>query len=183
MPVQTRIQLQNKSATVQNETVANANTALRVGGLFDDFADSVTLNGERGFSTLYLDASTPYIPSTSSEQVVDVIMNQGPSSGTLFESTNYSIAYKGIQSAGVRVSFQLTFTGGNNRRYSFWIAQDGNIILQSLSENTTQGTHNHVVSAEAFIEASPDSLFEIYASSNDGNAISINTLTFAAYTL
>jgi hypothetical protein len=183
MAVQTRVQLQDKSATVQNETVANANTALRVGGLFDDFADSVTLNGERGLTTLYLDSSVSYTPSTSTEQVVDVAMLEGQSFGSVFSSSEYAINYNGTISAPIRISVQLTFTGTSNRRYSFWIAQDGNIIPQSLSENTTQGAHNHVVCAEAFVVADTGSYFEIYAESNDSNSISIKTLTFAAFTI
>ena len=183
MAVQTRVQLQNKSATVQNETVANANTALRVGGLFDDFADSVTLNSERGLMTLYVDSSVSYTPSTSTPAVLDVSMNGGPSFGTGFSESDYAITYSGAISAPIRISVQLTFAGTNNRRYSFWIAQDGNIIPQSLSENTTQGTHNHVIYAEAFVVADTGSYFEIYAESSDSNSINIKTLTFAAFTI
>lgn len=183
MAVQTRVQLQNKSATVQNETVANANTALRVGGLFDDFADSVTLNSERGLMTLYVDSSVYYTPSTSTPAVLNVNMNAGPSFGSSFSESSHAITYNGIIQAPIRISVQLNFTGTNNRKYSFWIAQDGNIIPQSLSENTTQGTHSHVVSAEAFVVANTGSYFHIYASSNDSNPIDIKTLTFAAYTL
>jgi hypothetical protein len=183
MAVQTRVQLQNKSATVQNETVANANTALRVGGLFDDFADSVTLNSERGLMTLYVDSSVSYTPSTSTPAVLDVSMNGGPSFGTGFSESGYTITYSGAISAPIRISVQLTFAGTNNRRYSFWIAHKGDIIAQSLSENTTQGTHNHFVCTEAFVVADTDSYFEIYAESSASNSISIKTLTFAAFTI
>jgi hypothetical protein len=48
MSVQTRTQLQASAATITNETVAGANTAARVGGLFDDLADTATLDRERG---------------------------------------------------------------------------------------------------------------------------------------
>lgn len=183
MAVQTRVQLQNKSATVQNETVANANTALRVGGLFDDFADSVTLNSERGLMTLYVDSSVSYTPSTSTPAVLDVSMNGGPSFGTGFSESGYAITYNGAISAPIRISVQLTFAGTPNRRYSFWIAQDGNIITQSLSENTTHGAHDHFVCAEAFVVADTGSYFEIYAESSASNSISIKTLTFAAFTI
>jgi len=183
MAVQTRIQLQNKSAIVQNETVANANTALRVGGLFDDFADSVTLNSERGLMTLYVDSPVSYNPSTSTQAVLNVSMTEGPSFGSVFSSSEFAITYNGAISAPIRISVQLTFAGTNNRRYSFWIAQDGNIITQSLSENTTQGTHNHFICAEAFVVANTGSYFEIYAYSNSSNPISITTLNFAAFTI
>ena len=44
MSVQMRTQLQASAATITNETAAAANTAARVGGLFDDLADTATLN-------------------------------------------------------------------------------------------------------------------------------------------
>lgn len=183
MAVQTRIQLQNKSGIVQNETVANANTALRVGGLFDDFADSVTLNGERGAATLFVDSSTPYSISDITESVVDITMNQGTDYGAIFSVGQYSFTYEPTTGAFLRVSCQLAFTGVNNRMYSFWIAQDGNIIPQSKWSDTTQGNHEHTASCEAFVNASNNSVFEIYALANDNTPIDIRTLTFAAYTI
>lgn len=183
MAVQTRTQLQTKSATVQNETAPSANTAARVGGLFDDFADSVTLNGERGFASLYLDTPTGYIPNTSAEEIVDITMENGASAGSFFSASDYTITYTGSITVGLRISCQLTFAGDNNRRYSFWIGQNGNIIPQSLSENTTQGTHYHFICLEAFVLASTNNYFEIFASSNSGSEITIKTVTFTACTI
>jgi len=106
-----------------------------------------------------------------------------PSAGSIFSASDYTIYYTGSITVGLRVSCQLTFAGTNNRRYSFWIAQNGNIIPQSLSENTTQGTHNHVICLEAFVLASTDNSFEIFASSNSGDEINIKTATFTACTI
>lgn len=183
MAIQTRTQLQAKSATVQSETAPSANTAARVGGLFDDLSDSVTLNGERGFASLYVDTPTGYTPNTSTEVAVDIAMENGASSGSVFSTSDYTISYTGSITVGLRISCQLTFAGINDRRYSFWIAQNGNIIPQSLSENTTQGTHNHFICLEAFVLASTDAFFEIFASSNSGSEITIQTATFTACTI
>jgi len=183
MAVQTRAQLDTKSNTVKSETAPSANTAARVGGLLEDFADSVTLNGERGFASLYVDTPTGYTPNTSTEVVVDITMENGASAGSIFSASDYTISYTGSITVGLRISCQLTFAGTNNRRYSFWIAQNGNIIPQSLSENTTQGTHNHVICLEAFVLASTDAFFEIFASSNSGSEITIQTATFTACTI
>ena len=60
MSVQTRTQLQTSAATITNETAAAANTAARVGGLFDDLADTATLDRERGVANLYLDSDTNF---------------------------------------------------------------------------------------------------------------------------
>lgn len=183
MAVQTRAQLDTKSNTVKSETAPSANTAARVGGLLEDFADSVTLNGERGFASLYVDTPTGYTPNTSTGVVVDITMQNGASAGSIFSASDYTISYTGSITVGLRISCQLTFAGTNNRRYSFWIAQNGNIIPQSLSENTTQGTHNHVICLEAFVLASTDAFFEIFASSNSGSEITIQTATFTACTI
>jgi hypothetical protein len=183
MAVQTRAQLDTKSNTVKSETAPSANTAARVGGLLEDFADSVTLNGERGFANLYVDTPTGYTPNTSAEEVVDITMKNGASAGSVFSTSDYTITYTGSITVGLRISCQLTFAGANNRRYSFWIAQNGNIIPQSLSENTTQGTHNHVICLEAFVLVSENNSFEIFASSNSGDEITIQTATFTACTI
>lgn len=182
MAVQTRAQLLTKSATVQNETAPNANTASRVGGLFSDFADSNVLTLERGMVSLFISTTTPFSISDGSSVPIDISMDAGPGYGSVLSTSDYGITYTG-SNAKLRVSCQLAFTGVNNRRYSFWIAQDGVEIPQSLWEDTLQGTHTHTASCEAFVNASNGSLFEIYAISNDPTAINIKTLTFAAYVL
>jgi len=110
-------------------------------------------------------------------------MENGASAGSIFSASDYTISYTGSITVGLRISCQLTFAGDNNRRYSFWIAQNGNIIPQSLSENTTQGTHNHVICLEAFVLASTYAFFEIFASSNSGSEMTIQTATFTACTI
>jgi hypothetical protein len=182
MAVQTRTQLQNKSATVQNETAPSANTAARVGGLFDDFADSTVLTLERGMASLFVDAATPYGISDAIPSPIDITMSAGASYGNVLGTSDSKITYTG-SNAELRVSCQLSFTGVNNRRYSFWIAIDGQEIPQSLWEDTLQGTHAHTVSCEAFVNASNGTQFEIFALSNDPTSINIKTLTFAAYVL
>jgi|688.fasta_scaffold838436_1 hypothetical protein len=183
MAVQTRAQLDIKSNTVKNETAPSANTAARVGGLLEDLSDSVTLNGERGFASLYVDTPTGYTPNTFTEVVVNITMSNGASAGSIFSASEYTISYTGSITVGLRISCQLVFAGDNSRIYSFWIAQNGNIIPQSLSEERTQGTHNHTICLEAFVLASTGNSFEIFASSNSGNEITIQTVTFTACTI
>lgn len=183
MAVQTRTQLQTKSATVQNETAPSANTAARVGGLFDDFADSVTLNGERGFTTLYVDSTASIETEDGTAILLEVPMSQGEYFGTLFSVDSNSITYTGTTSASVRVAAILSFTATNNREYTFYIAKNGNIIAQSACTNTTQGTHAHSAFSEAFGKADPNDQFSIYVLANTAAALSIETLTFSAFTI
>lgn len=182
MAVQTRAQLDTKSNTVKNETAPSANTAARVGGLLKDFADSTVLTLERGMVSLFVDTATPYGISDASPSPIDITMSAGVSYGNVLEISDSHITYVG-SGAELRVSCQLSFTGVNNRRYSFWIAIDGQEIPQSLCEYTLQGTHAHTVSCEAFVSAGDGTKFEIFALSNDPTSINIRTLTFAAYVL
>lgn len=182
MAIQTRAQLDIKSNIVKNETAPNANTAARVGGLFDDFADSTVLTLERGMVSLFVDTATPYGISDVNPSAIDIAMSPGVSYGNVLEMSESHITYTG-SGAELRVSCQLSFTGTNNRRYYFWIAIDGQEIPQSLWEDTLQGTHAHTVSCEAFVNASDGTKFEIFALSNDPTSINIRTLTFAAYVL
>lgn len=182
MAVQTRAQLDTKSNTVKNETAPSANTAARVGGLLKDFADSTVLTLERGMVSLFVDTTTSYGISNVSPSPIDIVMNPGTGYGDVFQTSDAKITYIGSD-ATLRVSCQLTFTGTNNRRYYFWIAIDGQEIIQSLWEDTLQGTHSHTVSCEAFVNASSGTQLEIFALSNDANSINIRTLTFTAYVL
>jgi hypothetical protein len=69
MSVQTRSQLVASAATITTETAAGANTAARVGGLFDDLADTATLDRERGVANLYLDTDTKNFTPTQGQAV------------------------------------------------------------------------------------------------------------------
>ena len=183
MAVQTRTQLQNKSAIVQNETAPSANTAARVGGLFDDFADSVTLNGERGLMTLIVDAPVTFATVNNNTILLDVSMNEAENLGDVFESSENKITYTGAVSAKIRVAVLLSFSGINNRQYFFYIAKNGNVIAQSACENTTQGTHTHSAFSEAFLKADSGDQFTVYVLSNVSDNITIKNLTFSAFTI
>lgn len=183
MAIQTRTQLQAKSATVQNETAPSANTAARVGGLFDDFADSVTLNGERGLMTLIVDAPVLFGTDNGNAILLDISMNESETLGDVFESSENKITYTGAGTAKIRVAALLSFAGINNREYVFYIAKNDNVIAQSACANTTQGTHAHPAFSEAFLKADSGDQFTVYVYANTSNNITINNLTFSAFTI
>jgi phosphatidylglycerophosphate synthase len=64
MPVITRAQAQAEALTIKNETVTNANTATRVGGMLDDLADSLPFLGTT-FLREYAQDNTGTTNSTS----------------------------------------------------------------------------------------------------------------------
>ena len=168
MAVQTRAQLDTKSNTVKSETAPSANTAARVGGLLEDFADSVTLNSERGLMTLIVDAPVTFATDSGND---------------VFQSSEYRIKYIGTVSAKIRVAALLSFAGINNREYIFYIAKNDNVIAQSACANKTHGTHAHSAFSEAFLKADLNDEFSIYVYANVSDDITIRNLTFSAFTI
>jgi len=183
MAVQTRAQLDTKSNTVKSETAPSANTAARVGGLLEDFADSVTLNSERGLMTLIVDAPVTFATISGNDIQLEVTMNAAETLGDVFQSFDYRIKYIGTVSAKIRVAALLSFAGINNREYIFYIAKNDNVIAQSACANTTQGTHTHPAFSEAFLKADPNDEFSIYVYANVSDDITIRNLTFSAFTI
>lgn len=183
MAVQTRAQLDIKSNIVKNETAPNANTAARVGGLFDDFADSVTINGERGYATMYINSPTEFATDDGNAILLETPMTQGEYAGTIFSVSDFTMTYTGATSASVRVAVLLSFSGINNREYIFYIAKNGNVISQSACQNTTQGTHAHSAFSEAFMKADQNDIFSVYVFANTSSSMTVESLTFSAFTI
>lgn len=185
MAVQTRSQLETKAATISSETVAGANTAARVGGLFDDFADSVTLNGERGAIQLYLNSDTAFTPTLNTAVIVVFQGNGGSTiANSQFETTDdYDILYIGASARNIRVSVTLSFQGVNNKRYRWYISKNGTIISQTLADLTMSHNAPHTLHMETILSANKLDKFEIYLNANDISEITINSLVFNAFTI
>jgi len=184
MSVQTRSQLQASAATITTETAAGANTAARVGGLFDDLADTATLDRERGVASLYINSAVSFTPTLNTAVKIISAMTAGIVSTYNFTQNSSSITYTGTISAAVRVSAQVVFTGQNNQEYIIYIAKNGSIVSQSAFNQTLQGTHAHGFISEAYINAASNDEFSVYINAvGSATAISIKSLTFTVYTL
>ena len=188
MSIQTRTQLQASAATITNETAAAANTAARVGGLFDDLADTATLNIERGYASVATSSDRTF--ATTNNTWVQLLI----ATGTNILSTNNftrvasiagpSITYTGTLSAAIRVSANLTFTGGNNERYIWSIYKNGAQITSSETEVTISHAEGHQVVLETFLIANTNDEFSIYVKSlNGSNTITVTSISFNAHTL
>jgi hypothetical protein len=110
MSVQTRTQLQASAATITNETAAGANTAARVGGLFDDLADTATLDRERGVANLYLDESKSFAPTQGSAVKLTTPLKSGLLTAYNFTRTTTAITYTGTTNASLRVSVNMVLS-------------------------------------------------------------------------
>jgi len=154
MSVQTRSQLQASSATITNETAAGANTASRVGGLFDDLADTATLNRERGFANLYLDTNTAFTPTQGQRVKLTSAMQSGVLSTYNFSRTTNSLTYTGTTNATLRIAASIVLAQNNNNQIKVFIAKNGTPIDQSMTDITTSHTNGHAIYTEAYITIS-----------------------------
>jgi hypothetical protein len=184
MSVQTRTQLQASAATITNETVAGANTAARVGGLFDDLADTATLDRERGVANRYIDTPTNWTPTQGQAVKLTATMKAGVVSTYNFTSTSSSITYTGTTQAMLRVSVNMVLSQGNGNQIKIYIAKNGAIIAQSLADITLSHNNGHAVFTETVLQGAANDEFTIYINAMDSaSAITISALTFTAHTL
>jgi hypothetical protein len=184
MSVQTRTQLQGSAATITNETAAGANTASRVGGLFDDLADTATLDRERGFANLYLDTDTAFTPTQGQRVKLTSSMKSGVLSTYNFSRTTNSLTYTGTTGATLRIAASMVFTQGNNNQIKVYIAKNGTPINQSMTEITISHNNGHAMFTETVLQGAVNDEFTIYINAIDsGASISISALTFTAHTL
>jgi hypothetical protein len=184
MSVQTRSQLQASAATITTETAAGANTAARVGGLFDDLADTATLDRERGVANLYLDTDTAFTPTQGSAVKLTSAMESGLLTTYNFTRTTTAITYTGTTNASLRVSVNMVLSQGNGNQVKIYIAKNGTIIAQSMADLTLSHNNGHAVFTETVLQGAANDEFAIYINAVDsGSAITISALTFTAHTL
>jgi hypothetical protein len=184
MSVQTRSQLQGSAATITNETAAGANTASRVGGLFDDLADTATLDRERGFANLYIDTDTAFTPTQGQRVKLTSAMKSGVLSTYNFSRTTTSLTYTGTTGATLRIAASMVFAQGNNHQIKVYIAKNGTPIDQSMTDITTSHTNGHAIYTEAYVTGAVNDEFTIYVNAiSSGASISISALSFTIHTL
>jgi hypothetical protein len=188
MSVQTRSQLQDSALTITNETDAGANTASRVGGLFDDLADTATLDIERGYASVATAADRSFV--TTNNAFDKLLIQTG---NNILSTNNFSrvatiagpsITYTGTLSAAIRVSANLTFRGANGDDYVWAIYKNDVQIDSSEALVTLSHTDGHQIVLETFLIANTNDEFSIYVKSLDGvRTITISSISFNAHTL
>jgi len=184
MSVQTRSQLQASAATITNETSAGANTAARVGGLFDDLADTATLDRERGVANLYLDSSTNFTPTQGQAVKLTTAMKSGVLSTYNFSRTTTAITYTGTTQAMLRVSVNLVLAQSNNAQVKIYIAKNGTVIEQSMADLTLKHNDGHAVFTETVLQGTDNAEFSVHINAvNNASTITISALTFTVQTL
>ena len=185
MSVQTRSQLQASALTITNETAAGANTAARVGGLFDDLADTATLNRERGVACLTLASGTVWTPTNfgNAEKLTSAFVS-GVVSDYNFTVTTNSITFTGLAGTALRISANLSANQTNNAILRVSIAKNDAVIQTSTVSLAFRTTLNHAIYCEAIVSANPLDKFEVYLNAfSSGQNILFESCTFTAHTL
>jgi len=184
MSVQTRTQLQTSAATITNETAAGANTAARVGGLFDDLADTATLDRERGVANLYLDESKNFTPTQGQAVKLTTPLKSGLLTTYNFTRTTTAITYTGTTGAALRVSANMVISQVNSAQIKIYIAKNSTIIAQSMADLTLSHTNGHAVFTETVLQGAANDEFTIYINAVDhADPIAISALSFTVHTL
>jgi len=188
MSVQTRSELQASALTITNETAAGANTASRVGGLFDDLADTATLDIERGYASVATAADRSFVTTNNTAAKLLIVTGNNILSTNNFSrvatSAGPSITYTGTLSAAIRVSANLTFSGANGDDYAWGFLKNDAQIGSSEARVTLTHTEGHQVVLETFLIANTNDEFSIYVTSTDGvRTITISSISFNAHTL
>ena len=184
MSVQTRSQLQASALIITNETSAGANTAVRVGGLFDDLADTATLDRERGVANLYLDEVKAFTPTQGQAVKLTAPLKSGLLSTYNFSRTTTSLTYTGTTSAALRVSLNLVISQVNSAQIKIYIAKNGSIIAQSMADLTLSHNNGHAVFTETVLQGAANDEFTIYINAVDhAETITISALSFTVHTL
>jgi len=184
MSVQTRTQLQTSAATITTETAAAANTATRVGGLFDDLADTATLDRERGVANLYIDTPTNWTPTLNQAVKLTTAMKLGMLSTYNFSRTTTSLTYTGTTNAALRVAVNMVIAQNGNTQIKIYIAKNSTIIAQSLADLTLSHNNGHAVFTETVLQGAVNDEFTIYINAVDSaQTIVISALSFTVHTL
>jgi hypothetical protein len=155
-----------------------------VGGLFDDLADTATLDRERGFANLYLDTNTAFTPTQGQRVKLTSAMQSGVLSTYNFSRTNNSLTYTGTTGATLRIAASIVLAQGNNNQIKVYIAKNGTTIDQSMTDITTSHTNGHAVFTETVLQGAVNDEFTIYINAiNSGASITISALSFTIHTL
>jgi hypothetical protein len=156
-----------------------------VGGLFDDLADTATLDRERGFANLYLDTNTAFTPTQGQRVKLTSAMQSGVLSTYNFSRTTTSLTYTGTTGAALRIAASMVLAQqGNNNQIKVYIAKNGTTIDQSMTEITISHSDGHAIYTEAYVTGAVNDEFTIYVNAIDsGGSITISALSFTIQTL
>lgn len=162
MAVKTRINLDASSVVVRDETGALQNTAVRVGTLFEDFADSAALLRERGCVSLSTSASAPFTPAAGStpEKLTYAMTSVVSTPYNVSSEASPRVQWTGLAGLPYRVSASLNFTGSNGREYYFYIAKNGVIDASTRASVHLHSSDPHSACLELF--ASGAAYYEIW---------------------
>jgi len=175
-----RAALDAAALVIKNETIANANTAQRVGTMVENLADSALILAERAVGRTSIAGGVGSVAVTSGNTKITLTSTPAISINCTANSNSTITALAGV----AMIEAALSFTATSARRFIFYIAVNDVVQLASAGDVTTQGNHQHDVRLTWLADLPQGADISVYVTTTTGNfSITINTLLLTYHTV
>jgi hypothetical protein len=160
--------LKQRAQVIQNETVAGANTATRVGGLMTDMCDQFDTAYSNYFD--FDSASVTTINTIDTWVKLNTTTTQGFSRNGL-SHTNNRLTWTGATTRVFRLEGILSCSSGNNNVIHVAFFKNGNIWPCSEQDSAVGGTgKSTAIPFHCLIELATNDFIEVYVKNASGTA-------------
>lgn len=175
-----RAALDAAALVIKGETLPNANTALRVGTMVENLADSAMILDERAVGRTSIASGTGTVAVTSGNTKI-TLTSQAGISVNCTANTNSTISSR----AGMAmIEAAISFTATASRNFIFYIGLNNVIQPASAANITTQGSHQHDIRIAWLADLVQDTEIAVFVTTTTGNfSITINTLLLTYHTV
>lgn len=175
-----RAALDAAALVIKNETLPNANTALRVGTMIENLADSALILMERAVGRTSIAGGTGTVAVTSGNTKITLTSQAGISINCTANTNSTITALAGM----AMVEAAVEFTAAASRRFIFYIMINNVIQTASAADITTQGSHIHGVRLNWLADLTQDTEIAVAVTTTTGNfSITLNTLLLTYHTV
>jgi hypothetical protein len=184
MASQNRATLDAAANVIKNETAVGANTAVRVGTMVEDLADSALILAERQVGcTAVTGGSTSISFGTTNVKVTVTTVAQLAVNCTAGTNATITTGATPSQVTGM-VQAVIHFSTLASRRLIFYVALNNTIQTISLAEITTNGTHQHSVICQFMGNIFGGNEISIYGNAPAGTVgVTINSINLTYHTV
>ncbi len=184
MASQNRATLDAAANVIKTETAVGANTAVRVGTMVEDLADSALILAERqvGCTAVTGGSTSVNLGTTNAKVTVTTVAQLAVQCNA---GTNATIT-TGSTPAQVTGMIQavIHFTTIASRRVIFYIALNNVVQAISVAETTTGGTHQHSVVCQFLGNIFGSTEISIYGNAPAGTiGVTINSINLTYHTV
>lgn len=181
MASQSRATLDAAANVIKNETAVGANTAVRVGTLFDDLADSAMILAERQVGVTTVTGGSQSVSFTTSNVKINVTtVSQLAVNCTV--GTNATITTGALCTGMIQAVIHFSTTASRN--LIFYIAINNVVQQVSVANVTTGGTHQHSVICQFLGSIFGGAEISLYGTAPAGTVgVTINSINLTFHTV